>query len=76
MENIYIKIDEIPTNLATAYFKDTDLVPIESLIIQFDNLYYDYEKLKEDYENLIEDIRDNYKFIGTREAIGYDERTW
>ena len=34
------------------------------------------ENNKEEHQDLIDDVRDNYRFIGTREAIGYDERTW
>ena len=74
MEKLYIKIEDYV--LLKKFFKNQDLVSIEDLIALIDDLNYDYEKIKEEYTDLIEDVRDNYKFIGTKEAIGYDERTW
>lgn len=71
MENIYIKIDDYV--LLKKFFKDKELVSIEDLIALIDDLNYDYEKIKEEYEDFIEDVRDNYKFIGMKEAVGYDE---
>ena len=74
MEDIYIKTETF--TLLKKYFKDKDLVSIEDLFALIDDLTYDYEKLKEDYEDLIQDVHDNYRYVGIREAIGYDERTW
>ena len=74
VEKLYIKIEDYV--LLKKFFKNQDLVSIEDLIALIDDLNYDYEKIKEEYTDLIEDVRDNYKFIGTKEAIGYDERTW
>lgn len=71
MENIYIKIDDYV--LLKKFFKDKELVSIEDLIALIDDLNYDYEKRTEEYEDFIEDVRDNYKFIGMKEAVGYDE---
>ena len=31
--------------------------------------------MTEEYKDLLQDLRDNYKFIGMEEAIGYDEKT-
>ena len=74
MENVYIKTDSY--TLLKKYFKNQDLISIEDLITLIDDLSYDVNKMSEEYENLLQDVRDNYKFIDTREAIGYDERTW
>ena len=74
MENVYIKTDSYA--LLKKYFKNQDLIYIEDLITLIDYLSYDVNKMSEEYENLLQDVRDNYKFIDTREAIGYDERTW
>lgn len=75
MENIYIKIDEIPRSLAEKYFISKDLVSLDELIAEFDNLYYEYCYLKDEYEEFKEDVEQNYKYIDERERIGYDE-TW
>ena len=74
MENIYIKTENWA--LLKKYFKDKDLISIEDLIVLIDDLSYDLEKIKEEYTDLLQDIQDNYKYIGIKEAIGYDEKTW
>lgn len=75
MENIYIKTSELSNWFAEKHFKDKDLISVLDLICLAENLDSDYEKRTEEYEDLIEDVRDNYKFIGMKEAVGYDE-TW
>lgn len=74
MENIYIKTENYA--LLKKYFKDKDLISIEDLIALIDDLSYDVERMTEEYKDLLQDLRDNYKFIGMEEAVGYDEKTW
>ncbi len=76
MDNIYIKTRELPNWVDEKYFRGTDLASIEDLIGIIEELKDDLDYLQEDYDNYIQYVKDNYKFIDTREAIGYDERTW
>lgn len=71
MDKVYIKVEDYV--LLKKYFDNKDLVSVEDLIGLLDDLTYDVEKLKEEYEDLAEDVRDNYKFVGMREAVGYNE---
>lgn len=71
MNDIYIKIDDY--TLLKKYFKNQDLVSIEDLIVLIDDLSYDISKMQEEYQDLLDNVRDNYKFIGQREAVGYNE---
>ena len=74
MENVFIKTEQYA--LLKKFFKNQDLISIEDLIALIDDLSYDLDRMNEEYKDLLQDMQDNYKFIGTREAIGYDERTW
>ena len=76
MENIYIKVEEIPRNLVQQYFNNKDLISIDELIKTLDDVNWELNYIKDEYEEYKTDIEENYKFIDTREAIGYDERTW
>lgn len=76
MENIFIKVDEIPLSLVEQYFNNKDLVSIDNLISTLDNVVYELRCLQDDYENFKQEVEDNYKPISQREQIGYDERTW
>jgi len=76
MKDVYIKTNELPVYIADEYFYGKDLISIEELISVMEDMKCDLEKIAEDYKDLVQDVEDNYKFIGTREAIGYDERTW
>jgi len=76
MDNIYIKTNELPNWVDEKYFKGTDLASIEDLIYVIEELKEDLEIWKEKYEDFKQNVQDNYKFIGTKEQIGYDERTW
>ena len=71
MDKVYIRVEDYV--LLKKYFDNKDLVSVEDLIGLLDDLTYDVEKLKEEYEDLVEDVRDNYKFVGMREAVGYNE---
>ena len=73
---MYMKSDYLPQWFVEKHFKDKDLISVNDLIDVIDDLDYELEKLKEEHQDLIDNVRDNYKFIGTREAIGYDETTW
>ena len=74
MEEVYIKAEKYA--LLKKYFKNQDLISIEDLIALIDDLSYDLDRMNEEYKDLLQDMQDNYRFIGTREAIDYDERTW
>ena len=74
MEDILIKTETF--TLLKKYFKNKDLVSLEDLFALIDDLDYSLTKSKEEYDYLLKDMQDNYKLIETREAIGYDERTW
>ena len=74
MEDILIKTETF--TLLKKYFKNKDLVSLEDLFALIDDLDYSLTKSKEEYDDLLKDMQDNYKLIETREAIGYDERTW
>ena len=76
MDNIYIKTNELPNWIDEKYFRGTDLASIEDLIGIIEELKDDLDYLQEAYDNYEQYVKDNYKFIDTREAIGYDERTW
>lgn len=76
MEGIYIKADYLSKWMRDVYFKDKDLISIDDLINKIDDLDYEITKLRDELEDLKQDVEDNYKFVGTREAIGYDEKTW
>lgn len=74
MEDILIKTETF--TLLKKYFKNKDLVSLEDLFALIDDLDYSLTRSKEEYDDLLKDMQDNYKLIETREAIGYDERTW
>lgn len=73
MENIFIKVDEIPRNLVDEYFRDKDIVSIDDLIATLDDVDWKLKDLQDDFENFKEEVNDNYKFVGQAEQIGYNE---
>ena len=73
MDELYIKTNNIPSWIADEYFYGKDIVSIEEILCAMDNIKDDLEYWKEKYEDFRQDVEDNYKFIGEREAIGYDE---
>ena len=73
MEGIYIKTDMLPKWLDRKYFMGTDMASIEDLIAILEDLEADKERLEEELDDLRQDMRDNYKFIDTREAVVYSE---
>lgn len=73
MENIFIKVDEIPRNLVNEYFKGKDLISIDTLIATLDDVDWKLKDLQDDFETFKEEVNDNYKFVGQAEQIGYNE---
>lgn len=73
MDEIYVKTENWV--VLQKHFKNKELVSVYDLIDLIDDLTYDYEKRTEEYEELLQDLHDNYKFVGMKEAVGYDE-TW
>ena len=49
MNNIYIKAEEIPTELIEKYFNNKDLVTIDQLICALDDANFDLKKLEEEF---------------------------
>jgi hypothetical protein len=76
MDEVFIRTWTLPEWLCNKYFKNIDYVSIEDLISIIEDLDSDKERLEEELDDLRQDIKDNYKYIGMREAIGYDEKTW
>ena len=73
MNDIYIRTNILPSWLDKKYFNGTDLAKLEDLIEIIEDLDSQVDILQEELDDLKEDIRDNYKFIGQREAVGYNE---
>lgn len=76
MENVYIRQMDLPSWIADEYFYAKDIVSIDDLLGVIDNLKDDLEYWKEKYDDYVEYVKDNYRFIDTKEAVGYDEKTW
>ena len=74
MDEVFIRTWTLPEWLCNKYFKNIDYVSIEDLISIIEDLDSDKERLEEELDDLRQDIKDNYKYIGMREAIGYDEK--
>lgn len=73
MNNILIKTINLPEWLVEKHFKNEDLVSIEDLIAKIEDLDSDLERIQEEFQNFKKDVKDNYKYIDQREAIGYNE---
>lgn len=52
------------------------VIPANNIEGLFEDLIVKYDVLEEEFEDFKKDVADNYKFIPTEEAIGYDRRTW
>lgn len=76
MEEVFIRTWTLPEWLCRKYFKVQDFVSVEDLVSIIEDLDSDLENLKEEYEDFKNDVEDNYRHIDTREAVGYDEKTW
>ena len=76
MNNIFVKIEEIPQWLIDKYFKNKDLVSVDEIIATLDNVDYELRELQEDFNNYKNYVEENYQEIPERDKIGYDERTW
>lgn len=76
MENIYVKAECLPQWLAEGMFYKKDLISIEEILEKLEEYFDKWEAATEELEDFKADVRDNYKYIGMREAIGYDEKTW
>lgn len=76
MSELYITTISLPEWLVEKYFKNKSLVSVEEIINVIEDLDDDLERVEEQFEDYKKFVNDNYKFIDTREAIGYDERTW
>ena len=76
MNELYITTISLPEWLVEKYFNKKSLVSVEELIGTIEDLDSDLERTEEQFEDYKRFVNDNYKFIDTREAIGYDERTW
>lgn len=76
MDNIYIKANCLPEWLAETMFHNKDLISLEDIIEKLEEYFDKWEAVDEELNDFKAEVRDNYKFIDTREAIGYDERTW
>ena len=73
MDNVLIRTSELPNWVDEKYFKGTDLATIEDLIGVIEDLRDDLEMLQEAYDNYEQYVKDNYKFVGQAEQIGYNE---
>lgn len=73
MEDLFIRTRLLPRWIDEKYFRGTDFASIDDLIGIIEDLKDDLDMLEEEYEHFKRDVQDNYKLIGTREAIGYDE---
>lgn len=76
MEDILIRTESMPEWLAKKYYKNEDLISIEDLFALIEDLDSDKEMLQEEFDDYKQYVNDNYKFIDTKEAVGYDEKTW
>ena len=73
MNNIYIKAEEIPTELIEKYFNNKDLVTIDQLICALDDANFDLKKLEEEFEDYKNYVESNYREMSYAEQIGYPE---
>lgn len=73
MNNIYIKAEEIPTELIEKYFNNKDLVTIDQLICALDDANFDLKKLEEEFEDYKKYVESNYREMSYAEQIGYPE---
>ena len=74
MNDILIRTDNLPRWIDEKYFNGTDLASIEDLIDIIEELKEDLDYLQEQYNDLEQNLNDNYKFIGEKEAVGYNEK--
>lgn len=73
MEEVYIKTFTLPEWLVRKHLRMKDFISVEELIEIIEDLDGEVELLKEELDDLKQNINDNYKFVGTREAVGYNE---
>lgn len=73
MNNIYIKAEEIPTELIEKYFNNKELVTIDQLICALDDANFDFKKLEEEFEDYKKYVESNYREMSYAEQIGYPE---
>ena len=73
MNNIYIKAEEIPTELIEKYFNNKELITIDQLICALDDANFDLKKLEEEFEDYKKYVESNYREMSYAEQIGYPE---
>ena len=74
MDDILIRTDGLPQWLTERYFKNTDLISIETLIGTLEDVSDDLKQLQEEFEDFKQEVNDNYKFVGQAEQVGYNEQ--
>lgn len=73
MNEVFIRTRDLPEWLAKKYFCEADLHTIEELIGIIEELDGELERIMEAFEDFKQNVEENYKFIGTKEQIGYHE---
>ena len=76
MEDIYIKANCLPEWLTETMFHNKDLISLEDIIEKLEEYFDKWEAVDEELNDFKAEVRDNYKFIDMKEAVGYDEKTW
>lgn len=76
MDEVFIRTWTLPEWLVKKYYKGKDFVSIDELITTIEDLDSDRDMIEEEFEDYKQYVEDNYKFIGEKEAVGYDEKTW
>jgi len=74
MDEVFIRTWTLPEWLEKKYFKEKDFYSVEELISLIEDLDSELEHTKEELEDFKSEVADNYKYVGMKEQVGYNEQ--